>query len=298
MRLILATAGAALALSASAQAAYAPKLQLSISPTTQNAAPAVTSVITQQPGETASKTVVVTFPKGFQPNFGATAGSCSQAQENAKACPPDSQIGAAQATASVLGLPEQFSGTVNFGGPITASSFRIVVFLHNDTLGDQKVDGTAELLPSGGARTTFDNLPNTLTTTFKLTLDGGGRSLLRNPATCGDFDVVASFTSQNGDKASADRHVTIDGCRPTPLAVTGVSLSRARVSIDVSAPARVQVTIKRGRKRITGGTLALAQAGTAKLRFPRLRPGRYVVAVVATAADGRTVRLRATRTVR
>src|ERR1700760_4349201 len=118
MRLLLATAGAALALAAPAQAAYAPKLSLSLDPTTPNGVPQVTSKITQASGETASKTVVVTFPKGFQPNFGGTATKCPPDQENADTphCPPESQLGTANATAEVLGVPQQLTGNVYFGG--------------------------------------------------------------------------------------------------------------------------------------------------------------------------------------
>src|SRR3954454_23497589 len=126
MRLFLATAGAALLLvPASAQAAYAPKLQLSLDPTTPAATPSITSVITQAAGETASKTVIVTFPKGFEPNFGGTAAKCPPDQENADTphCPPESQLGTAEATASVAGLPQKLSGAVYFGGPITATRF-------------------------------------------------------------------------------------------------------------------------------------------------------------------------------
>ena len=123
MRLILATAGAALALAAPAQAAYAPKVSLTLDPTTPAAVPQITSVITQASGETASKTVIVTFPKGFQPNFGGTAAKCPPDQENADPphCPPESQLGTAEATAEVVGLPQPLTGNVYFGGPITAS---------------------------------------------------------------------------------------------------------------------------------------------------------------------------------
>src|SRR3954471_1508856 len=131
MRLFFATAGAALALAAPAQAAFAPKLQLSLDPTTPAAVPQSTSVITQAAGETASKTVIVTFPKGFEPNFGGTAAKCPPDQENADPphCPPESQLGTAEATASVLGLPQQLAGNVYFGGPVTASKFRLIVIL-------------------------------------------------------------------------------------------------------------------------------------------------------------------------
>ena len=299
MRLIFATAGAALALAAPAQAAYAPKVSLTLDPTTANALPAVTSVITQQPDETASKTVAVTFPKAFQPNFGGLdIDACSRAQEDAKACPPRSQIGTAEATASVAGVPLQLTGTVNFGGPITVRSFRIIVFLHNDLIGDQKVVGTAELLPGGGARTLFDGLPDTLTTSFKLALAGGSKSLLKNPATCGDQDVTASFTSQQGEQATASQKVTITGCKALPLRIQDVELSSKRVTFDVNAPGRATVTIKRAKKRVASGAFTLAAAGTAKVKIPKLKPGRYVVAIKVATADGRTLSQRFTRTLR
>jgi hypothetical protein len=300
MRLLLATAGAALVLAAPAQAAYAPKISLKLDPTTPAAVPTITSVITQEPGETASKTVVVTFPKGFEPNFGGTAAKCPPDQENADPphCPDNSQLGTAEATASVLGLPQPLTGNVYFGGPITASKFRLIVILHNDLLGYQKIIGTAELIASGGARNVFDNLPDVLTTSFKLVLAGGSKGLLKNPKTCGDYDVTASFTSQQNDKATGSEKVTIAGCKPVPLTLSDLSLSTSRVTFDVNAPGRVSVTVKRNKKRVASGTFTLAQAGTAKVKVPKLKPGRYVVAVKVTTDDGRTLSKRFTRTLR
>src|SRR3954464_13150356 len=201
MRLLIATAGAALALAAPAQAAYAPKVSLKLEPTTPAAVPQITSVITQASGETASKTVVVTFPKGFQPNFGGTAAKCPPDQENADTphCPPESQLGTAEATAEVVGPPQQLVGNVYFGGPITASRFRLIVILHNDLLGYQKIIGTAELIATGRPLNVFDNLPNIPTPSLKLVLSGGSKGLLKNPRDCGDYDAGASFTSQNGE---------------------------------------------------------------------------------------------------
>jgi methionine-rich copper-binding protein CopC len=300
MRLILATAGAALALTATAQAAYAPKLSLTLDPTTPNAVPKITSVITQASGETASKTVVVTFPKGFQPNFGGTAKVCSSDQESADtpSCPPDSQLGTAEATAEVLGLPQQLTGNVYFGGPITASKFRLFVILHNDVLGYQRIVGTAELVASGGARNVFDNLPNVLTTSFKLVLNGGSVGLLKNPGECGDYDLTAAFTSQNGEQATGSQKIAIAGCKPLPLSLSGLTLSRTRVRFDVNAPCRVTVTVKRAKKRVATGSFTLAKAGTAVVKVPKLKRGRYVVDVKVTASDGRTLTRRFTRTLR
>src|SRR3954468_23425878 len=114
MRLLpIATAGVTLALSAPASAAYAPKLQIALDPATASKPPAITSVVTQQAGETPSKTVKVSFPIGFGPQLGAKVGSCSPADEANQACPPDTQLGTAKANATVLGLPAEFSGTVH-----------------------------------------------------------------------------------------------------------------------------------------------------------------------------------------
>src|SRR3954465_2087453 len=219
MRLFLATAGAALALAGSAQAAYAPKVSLTLNPLTPTAVPEITSVITQQPGETASKTVVVTFPRGFEANFGGTVAKCPPDQENSDPphCPPESQLGTANATARVVGLPQKLEGAVYFGGPITATKFRLIVLLHNDLLGYQKIIGTAELIATGGARNVFDNLPDVLTTSLTLVLEGGSKGLLKNPNTCGDFDVTAAFTSQKGEKGTGSQTVTIAGCKPKPI---------------------------------------------------------------------------------
>src|SRR5207237_814090 len=68
LRLALLPGAALIALSpGAAQAAYAPKLAVTLDPATYKANPALTSVVTQASGETASKTVQVQFPRGFGP---------------------------------------------------------------------------------------------------------------------------------------------------------------------------------------------------------------------------------------
>src|SRR3954447_13276969 len=292
MRLFFATAGAALLLSAApAQAAYAPKLQLSLEPTTPASVPKITSTVTQASGETASKTVIVTFPRGFEPNFGGTAAKCPPDQENSDPphCPPESQLGTANATAEVVGLPQKLEGAVYFGGPITATKFRLIVLLHNDLLGYQKIIGTAELIATGGARNVFDNLPDVLTTSFKLVLDGGSKGLLKNPNTCGDFDIAASFTSQQGEKAAGSEKVTTAACKPKPIQLSDLTLSRTRVRFDVNQPGRITVTVKRNKKKVASGSFDLAKADTASVKVPKLKRGRYVVAVKIVTDDGRTL---------
>jgi len=56
---LLAASAASLALTGTASAAFAPKLQITLDPPTASKPPAITSVVSQQPGETASKTVKI-----------------------------------------------------------------------------------------------------------------------------------------------------------------------------------------------------------------------------------------------
>src|SRR3954471_16075139 len=199
--LISATAGVVLALTGTASAAFAPKLQITLDPPTAGKPPAITSVVSQQAGETASKTVKVSFPVGFGPQLGAKVNSCSSADEANQACPPDTQLGTAKASATVLGLPAEFTGTVHLAG-VQGARFRLVIFLHSATFGDQKIVGQAANRPDGGYDTTFDNLPDVLVTHFELNLAGGEKALLQNPSKCGNYVFNAAFTSQKDEQAS------------------------------------------------------------------------------------------------
>src|SRR3954452_5249526 len=300
MRLLpIATAGMTLALTGSASASYAPKLQISLDPATAGAPPAITSVVTQQNGETASKTVTVAFPVGFGPPLGAKATPRQPADEQNRSCPPDTQLGTAHADASVLGLPAAFDGTVNLAG-VSGAKFRLVIFLHNDTFGDQKIVGQAANRPDGGYDTTSDNLPDTLVTNFRLALAGGERALLQNPSECGSYVFKAAFVSQNGEQASDARPVEITGCRPKaprPLTLSGVTLRRdGLVRFTLGSAAAGTVTVKRAGRKVAAKAFA-GRTGVNRVRTRRLKPGRYVVAITATAADGRAVRKRYTRAI-
>jgi hypothetical protein len=303
MRLLplsLATAGAALALTGTASAAYAPQVQIKLDPPTAGKAPAITSVVTQQAGETASKTVRVSFPVGFGPQLGAKVATCQPADEANQACPPDTQLGTAKASATVLGLPAEFTGTVHLAG-VQGARFRLVIFLHNSMFGDQKIVGQAENRPDGGYDTTFDNLPDVLVTHFELDLAGAEKALLQNPSKCGTYLFKAAFTSQQGEQASGQFPVDITGCAAKtakPLTLGAVKLAKdGSVRFTLSAPAKGTVTLKRGGRKVLAKTFTGA-AGANKVRTRKLKAGRYVVAITATGADGKVVRSRVNRTVK
>lgn len=303
---------AALAAPAAAHAAYAPQLQVKIDPTTPGTPPAITSTILQKAGETPNKTVRVSFPAGFTaPSKPVTVPICTQEQENGRACPAESRIGAANATASVLGLPVKLDGSVFYGGP-AGNGIKLIVFLDNQSLNQHvTVEGLITLRRSdAGFDVTFDNLPNTLTTSFTLALDGAPRSLAVNPVTCGAFPFRGQFTSQKGETASSSSTVTIAGCVPPKLVLSPPDLEPSRLTegakrgatltFSVSQAAQVVVTVTNAsRKRVAQVTLA-AKAGTNRVRGlgARLKkPGRYSVDLVATAADGQRVSRRVSLTI-
>jgi hypothetical protein len=299
LSLPLATAGVTLALTGTASAAYAPQLQIKLDPPTAAKAPAITSIVSQRAGETASKTVRVSFPVGFGPQLGAKVNSCQPADEANQACPPDTQLGTAKASATVLGLPAEFVGTVHLAG-VQGARFRLVIFLHSSTFGDQKIVGQAENRPDGGYDTTFDNLPDVLVTHFELDLAGGERALLQNPAKCGTYVFKAAFTSQQGEQATGQFPVDITGCAAKtakPLTLGAVKLARdGSVRFTLGAPATGTVTIKRAGRKVLAKRFSGA-AGPNRVRTRRLKAGRYVVAITAKGADGKVVRARVNRTV-
>lgn len=300
----------ALALPAVAHAAYAPQLKVTIDPSTPSTPPAVTSTVTQATGETPNKTVKVAFPAGFTAPFGGvTVSTCSADQEQARACPDTAKVGAAHATASVIAIPVQLDGSVYYGG-VVDNKIKLIVFLDNAMLNQhQTVEGFVSVRPTdGGFDTVFDNLPNTLTTSFTLALDGAPRSLVVNPVKCGDYAFAGSFTSQKGEQATSSSTVTISGCKPPKLVMSPLDLSperpRARhggttLTFGLTDAAAVTITTKHGGRLVSTKRVAGID-GTNRLRHfgRKLHRGTYKLKVVARTTDGRIAARRATLRVR
>jgi len=301
MRIPLGTAALAalvLALPATASAAYAPHLSVTVTPATPGAKASIASTITQAAGETASKTVAVSFPSGFTINSTARIDVCSPEQQAARACPEGTRIGSAAATASVLGLPVELAGNVYFGGVDPNAKFRLVVFLDNQSLGQHvTVVGLAGVNAKGTIDAVFDGLPDQLTTKFTLTFLGDDRALSNAPAVCGDYEFGAAFTSQKGETATGASTITIAGCPPAKFVVSPIDVNPdpattkngATVSFKLSEAATYTITAKRGGKQALKKTAA-GRVGVNRLkRFGAgLKAGRYAIRVAAVTADGRT----------
>lgn len=300
----------ALAAAPAAHAAYAPKLEIQISPNTPDTPVAITSRIIQASGETANKTVKVTFPVGFAASTKNKLKPCTPEQESSNSCPPESQVGTGHAE----------TGIANLDGPVfiqltPTSQLRLAVHLSGlGGLITQKVYGDI-VLSGGRVNTVFDNLPNTATTLFELKLEGGAKALSVNPRTCGPGIFRAEFTSHNDEKATAEAKVEIAGC-PTRPVVSAVSVSprafRAvqdfsdtqrrgysttlRYSLsEATNGARIKVQKRVGRRwRTAGSFIAGGEQGQNSVKFDGrvrgkpLKPATYRFLVQSTGRSGLT----------
>ena len=267
------------AVPASAQAAYAPRLAIELDTTERAAVPAITSTITQASGETATRSVRLVFPTGFESNLDAQITPCTAQQEAAEACPEASRIGSADATASGVAL----SGPIAFSAE--GGQLRILVFLQGlGGLVKQKLVGTVEVGSDNRLKTVFDNLPDLLVSSVTLRFRGGDRGLVRNPRTCGPGNFRGAFTSHRGEEAIAEAPVEITGCPSKPV------ITRALVR-----PSRVRA----GRGATVRWTLSEATRGTRVIVERRARRGwRRVASLVGSGNAGEnrlSIRARALR---
>lgn len=283
------------ALPAGAHAAYAPRLTIELDTAERAAVPAITSTITQASGETATRSVTLVFPAGFESNLDVRLTPCTAEQEAAEACPEESRIGSAQAV----------SGGIELTGPIALSTeagqLRVLVFLQGlGGLVKQKLVGTVEVGSDNRIKTVFSNLPNTLVTSTTLRFRGGDRGLVRNPRTCGPAVFRGAFTSHSGEEAIAESAVEITGC-PTKPVITEATVRPARVragrgvvvswSLSEATRGTRVIVERRARRRGWYRVMSLVGSGRAgdnrlAVNGRRLRPGTYRVSLRATNAAG------------
>jgi hypothetical protein len=304
-----------LALPASAMAAYAPKLEVKIDPAKADSTTAITTIISQATGEDSSKTVKVYFPPGFQANGSAAVAGCSKEDADAKACKPDSQVGAATAEATGIGTLE---GPVNL---ITdPSKIHLAMFLKGGPAGlvEQRIDGIVSIQPDGSFLSTFDNLPDVQTTLFKLAFFGGSKSLVLTPKKCGTFTFKGELTSQKGETVKSNSLVDVTGCAgstATKPEITGVSTRPKRFKAVRTAADRKRrgygTTLRWSLSEETAGTrikverkvsggfrkvssfIGTGNKGSNKLRYEGrgrggkpLKPGSYRFSLTTTSRGG------------
>jgi hypothetical protein len=153
------------------------------------------------------KRVVVTLPEGMtiSPSAAQGLGACSPAQiglgsDSPVTCPADSQLGTLNLKTPILPPDEQPQGFVYVakqGDNFFHNFLTIYLAIEQPERGILvKVPGRVDLDPlTGQVRTTFDDLPQFPVSEVEMSLKGGARGALVNPATCGSKSVKAEFFS-------------------------------------------------------------------------------------------------------
>jgi hypothetical protein len=300
-------AAGALALAPAAPAAYAPRLEARLDPSTPSTPAALTLTLRQQPGEGANRSEVVRFPPAFRFNPGFAMVGCTPQEEADAACPDRSRIGTASAETE-LGP---------FSGPIfLTEDFRFVIFLRGFAgLVQQKIEGVMRVAPDGYVESVLEGLPPVRSTFAQVRMEPGPRSLVLTPERCGSYAIEGRFTSHDGEGASSRSVLEISGCDTEP-ALAGLrarnragrlalawmlSQAGARTLVELDRRTGLRPWVRWRRVRTVSAT---ARSGANQLllagpRGRRLAPGRYRVTLTAfSARDGLADTARTEATVR
>jgi hypothetical protein len=301
-RIVVLAALALALLPASATAVYAPRMTVDLDPATAGQPAAFSGTVTQAPGESASRRIVFAFPPGFAASPAAAVQPCPVEAENAGTCPPESRVGELQVRTALAPI----TGVVHLS--TAAQNLRLLVTLRTGIY-EQRLAGNVVPRADGGFDIDFDNLPSAPLAAFALKLDGGDRALVRTPRRCGTFALGGSFTSQFGERGTAEAPVEIGGCTALPE-ITSLRLSRRAfravrtpadrersgygtvISWRASEAARTVVRadrlVRRRWRRVAGRLITDGRTGRNRLHFDGrmagkpLRRGSYRVVLTAT----------------
>lgn len=153
------------------------------------------------------KKAVVTLPEGMTISTSAAQGlgNCSSAQlalgtNDPVTCPENSQYGTLTLKTPILPKDEPMTGKIYVAkqNDNPFNNFLSLYLVIQDTSRGLllKIPGKVDLHPvTGQITTTFDDLPQFPVSDMQMTLKGGNRAALVNPATCGTKAIKAEFYS-------------------------------------------------------------------------------------------------------
>jgi len=286
---------------------FAPMLQATIGAVRNDvrpgAHPAVTVVVTQQPGEANARTVQVALPTGLGADARSLATACPLASYQAGTCPADAVVGSATAESPLLAGP--LTGVVTYVAPGDGlPQLRIAL------RGALNIDlvGAVTIINGGRLLNTIDGIADVPLSRFALTIDAGPTSpvlVTRDLCDPGRGRLDGTFTAHSGKVATTTAQAVLPGCGHVPpprvtarvgrlraprpaLVVHAASPDRALTSVRLTLPRGLSFS-KRARHRahaslagtriaIKGRTLtATLPAGGANALDLRLARGGLVV---------------------
>jgi uncharacterized protein YcnI len=194
-------------------------------------------------GQAQVKDVTVKLPVGVEINPGAGDGleGCTLDQfapdsSQPDGCPAASKIGTATVTSPLVGT---LGGTVYFGDPAPGKLMRMLVVAQQSAgdgvriklIGDVDVDAT-----TGQITTTFNDLPQTPFSQFKLDLQGGKRAVLSTPRSCGTFRADSSLVPYGGmNGAAPTASMSVDaGCEEGLRPAVALQSSTTQAGADIA----------------------------------------------------------------
>ncbi|HEV7773300.1 MAG TPA: hypothetical protein VGO48_08470 [Conexibacter sp.] len=174
--------------------------------TTQTDVPVQAGVSVEMPGsddprrQSAVHDTTVVLPTGMTVNPSVANGleACTDAQfaqsdrTTAAGCPAASQIGTVTFVSPLF--LQTFEGPVYYGEKTATTFNRLFLDVPIPGLHLKLVGGVTLNASTGQVTTTFQDLPQLPFTTFNLTFQGGNRSVLVNPQTCGTNTASADLT--------------------------------------------------------------------------------------------------------
>ena len=256
------------------------------------------------PSPSELRAATVTLPEGFTINPNAADGkvACTNsealigpafASEEEAHCPEYSKVGSLTIESSAL--PGPLPGYVYLGQPEPGSPYRLFL-IANGFATHVKLAGTVTPDPATGRLViSFDELPETPLTSFRMHFFGSERGLLATPTQCGEYPVDSIFTPWDASLSTQNstQFFTLtsgpDGTpcpgspRPFHPGFQGVSLGH---TAGAHSPFTVEVTRNDGDQNLTGVSVTTPPGFLATLAGVAYCPRAGIEAAEAASYSG------------
>ncbi|MBJ7329769.1 MAG: hypothetical protein JHC95_07730 [Solirubrobacteraceae bacterium] len=213
----------------------------------ENGHPALTTIVTQAPGNANNKTVKVTLPPGLAADTDRLKRACPIAQYEQGGCPANATVGGVKAWTPLL--PGVQQGPVTFvsvpGAPLPELRAELRGLI-SVTLKGKITFGAGNRLVAG-----FEGIPDVPLSRFELNLEGGAKSLMiatRDLCPEAKQPFEGEFASHAGTNAKAAANATLVGCGPSGTLKLS-SLKSGRPTLDLR--------VTGGRSKVTTAQLVL-----------------------------------------
>jgi hypothetical protein len=273
----------------------------------QDVHPPLTAIVTQKSGEASISRARVLLPDIVRPNvpfLNEPGALCSDANAQARTCPPKSLVGSARVITPAL--PFELNGPVHIVQEIGQILPKLYVYLRGG--GFEVLLRARNRITGVRTENTFDFVPDVPQSYFELKIKGGEDGLLNNffdlcdtPADSKSRQVDYTFNGHNGGVVTRKFPVRVEGCGST-LAAARVSATRITVNRKGTAKVRVQCRRNdatcRGRVTVRGrGAVSAAKTFRVPRRRTRSVNLKFSKSEVKRLRKAKKMRGRATTTV-